>query len=85
MRSTERILRFMDIPEESSGFVVTPPPPDWPSAGHLEVVNLSMRHSPTAPYVLQNISFNVQQGQKVLHAACFTMAVRGVRPPPFAP
>nr|XP_032825762.1 cystic fibrosis transmembrane conductance regulator [Petromyzon marinus]QGA72813.1 CFTR [Petromyzon marinus] len=65
MRSTERILRFMDIPEESSGFVVTPPPPDWPSAGHLEVVNLSMRHSPTAPYVLQNISFNVQQGQKM--------------------
>ncbi|EZA47172.1 putative multidrug resistance-associated protein [Ooceraea biroi] len=43
----------------------TKPPDDWPTKGHVEFKDVSLKYSPTGIYVLRNISFNVMPKEKI--------------------
>lgn len=40
-------------------------PSDWPLTGKIEVRNLAARYSDTLPFVLDNINFTVEPGQRI--------------------
>ncbi|KXZ51207.1 hypothetical protein GPECTOR_13g694 [Gonium pectorale] len=67
--SVERIVQYLaperearpDTPPEVASTV----PPEWPSAGAIEVVDLSMRYRPGMPLVLKGVTFSVAAGEKL--------------------
>ncbi|OAQ27712.1 P-loop containing nucleoside triphosphate hydrolase protein [Linnemannia elongata AG-77] len=69
MNSVERLVHYIkNLPQEPP----TKTHPDlrsrlryWPSQGALEFRNVSMRYRPELPYVLRDVSFSVQAGQKI--------------------
>ena len=64
MISVERVAEYGDlIVEEDEGTLI--PPPSWPSAGQIQFQSLSMRYSPEKPYVLKNITIEIQPGDKI--------------------
>ena len=68
MVSAERVLSYGELEPEGSLETDPPsskPPSDWPSEGHLEIKDLSYRHSPEGPLVLKNITCTVKSGEKV--------------------
>eukprot|EP00667_Euglena_gracilis_P001411 EG_transcript_1411 len=74
MVSVERILGYCALPaeestrEDQSGDPMELQciiPENWPQYGSLRVVGLSVRYREDLPLVLNNVSFEVQSGQKV--------------------
>lgn len=64
MTSVERMVDFLELPQEQYTGDVTPPAA-WPAAGgSLEVQNFSVRYEPTAPWALDNVSLEIQPGHK---------------------
>ena len=64
MISVERVAEYGDlIVEEDEGILI--PPPSWPSAGQIQFHSVSMRYSPEKPYVLKNITIEVQPDDKI--------------------
>ncbi|XP_023634190.1 ABC transporter C family member 13 isoform X2 [Capsella rubella] len=64
MVSIERVLQYMDVPqEEVSGRQSLSG--KWPVQGVVEFHNVTMRYIPTLPPALNNISFIVQGGMQV--------------------
>ncbi|KFH72941.1 hypothetical protein MVEG_00166 [Podila verticillata NRRL 6337] len=69
MNSVERLVHYVkNLPQEPP----TKTHPDlrsrlrsWPSQGAIEFRNVSMRYRPELPYVLRDVSFSVQAGQKI--------------------
>ncbi|KAF9272029.1 hypothetical protein BGZ88_005288 [Linnemannia elongata] len=69
MNSVERLVHYIkNLPQEPP----TKTHPDlrsrlryWPSQGAIEFRNVSMRYRPELPYVLRDVSFSVQAGQKI--------------------
>ncbi|VVA99119.1 unnamed protein product [Arabis nemorensis] len=64
MVSVERVLEYMDVPqEEESGDQSLNG--KWPVNGLVEFHNVTMRYNSTLPPVLKHISFTIQEGMQV--------------------
>ncbi|KAL3331443.1 hypothetical protein AABB24_034988 [Solanum stoloniferum] len=64
--SVERLEQYMHIPSEHPEIIPgNRPDPSWPSIGKVEIIDLKVRYQPTAPLVLQGISFTIEGGYKV--------------------
>jgi ATP-binding cassette subfamily C (CFTR/MRP) protein 4 len=72
MQSTERVLRYTELPEEAPAEV---PEEDnrimekfdgkWPKRGEIIFHNVFMKYDPKLPYVLQGLNFTISPGMKV--------------------
>jgi len=67
MTSVERLLHYTDIEPEGRTQEAEEelPPPDWPRSGAVEFVDYSLRYRPELPLVLRDVSFRVEDRQKV--------------------
>ncbi len=68
MVSVERVLAYINIAPEKplktlSSF--TEPLTGWPNKGHIEITDLSYRHSLSTPTVLKGINCVITSGEKV--------------------
>ncbi|KAK7064563.1 ATP-binding cassette transporter [Favolaschia claudopus] len=63
--SLERIRGYIDIEQETKPTPAGIPPAYWPASGKLSVERLSARYSADGPKVLQDISFNIESGERV--------------------
>ncbi|KAK8918386.1 ABC transporter C family member 13 [Platanthera zijinensis] len=62
--SVERVLQYMDIPqEENCGFLS--PRPDWPTHGQIEFEHVTLRYKPSVPAALNTVSFKINAGMQV--------------------
>lgn len=64
MVSVERVLQYMDIPQEEQCGSVSPHP-DWPSLGQIEFEHVTLRYKPSLPAALNNLSFKINAGMQV--------------------
>ncbi|TFK44030.1 multidrug resistance-associated ABC transporter [Crucibulum laeve] len=70
LNSMERIVEYMDIPQEPPAIVDSHrPPASWPSSSKnrdlLSVENLVVKYAPELPNILHNISFALRSGERV--------------------
>ena len=67
MVSAERVMAYGSLETESS--LESDPSvtlgSDWPAQGHIELNNLSYRHSNEGPLVLKGISCDIKPSEKV--------------------
>lgn len=65
--SVERIVEYLDVPQEAPAVIEkSRPPAYWPSSsGELVVDNLLVKYAPKLPAVLHNISFTVRPSEKI--------------------
>ncbi|KAH9715829.1 multidrug resistance-associated protein 11 [Citrus sinensis] len=64
MVSLERVLEYMDVPqEELCGYQSLSP--DWPFQGLIEFQNVTMRYKPSLPAALHDINFTIEGGTQV--------------------
>ncbi|CAL5361622.1 unnamed protein product [Camellia sinensis] len=64
MVSVERVLQYMDIPqEELDGCQQLEP--DWPLQGQIEFQNVTLRYMPSLPAALKDVSFVIAGGMQV--------------------
>jgi ABC-type multidrug transport system fused ATPase/permease subunit len=63
MNAAERVVEYSKLPTESQlGFS---PPAHWPSAGRLDISNLSVTYAPDLPCVLKNLTFLIESHQRI--------------------
>ncbi|KAJ8388599.1 hypothetical protein AAFF_G00131640 [Aldrovandia affinis] len=76
MRSVDRVFKFIDLPSEEpkstcrgtdKDLVLENPHAQdpWPSKGHMDVQQLSVKYTEGGRSVLQKVSFNVEGGQSI--------------------
>ncbi|XP_036373688.1 cystic fibrosis transmembrane conductance regulator-like [Megalops cyprinoides] len=76
MRSVDRVFKFIDLPSEEPKItprgkgadvvIENPHAQDgWPSRGHMEVSDLSVRYTEAGRTILHKLSFTVDGGQRV--------------------
>ncbi|KAJ7269434.1 P-loop containing nucleoside triphosphate hydrolase protein [Mycena haematopus] len=65
--SVERVIEYLDIPQEAPAIIEkSRPPAYWPSSsGELVVENLVVKYAPDLPPVLRNLSFTIKPSEKV--------------------
>ncbi|KAF7843202.1 ABC transporter C family member 13 isoform X1 [Senna tora] len=64
MVSVERVLEYMDTPqEELDGCIVLNP--DWPNQGVIEFHNVTLKYMPSLPPALCNLSFTISGGTQI--------------------
>ncbi|KAL0903582.1 hypothetical protein M5K25_027971 [Dendrobium thyrsiflorum] len=64
MVSVERVLQYIDIPQEEQCGSVSPHL-DWPSHGQIEFEHVTLRYKPSLPAALNNLSFKINAGLQV--------------------
>uniref|UniRef100_A0A7S2SS28 ATP-dependent transporter ycf16 n=1 Tax=Rhizochromulina marina TaxID=1034831 RepID=A0A7S2SS28_9STRA len=58
--SVERVGEYCELPQEAPPRIPeNPPPPDWPSAGQIQVQGLTVRYDSSPRPVLRNLTFDV--------------------------
>ncbi|GFS16304.1 multidrug resistance-associated protein 4 [Elysia marginata] len=67
MISVERVLQYTRLPIEADleSKHDQKPPDTWPSSGSLQAKGVSLRYSPSAPFVLKDINFDIHGGEKI--------------------
>ncbi|KAF9015690.1 P-loop containing nucleoside triphosphate hydrolase protein [Cyathus striatus] len=65
--SVERIVEYLDVPQESPAVIDNfRPPAYWPSSsGEITIENLYVRYAPHLQPVLRNLSLNILPGEKI--------------------
>ncbi|KZT60611.1 P-loop containing nucleoside triphosphate hydrolase protein [Calocera cornea HHB12733] len=63
--SLERIRDYIDIDHEPKRSKAGEPPAYWPASGAIRVEKLSAKYSEESPLVLQDVTFEVQSGERV--------------------
>jgi ATP-binding cassette, subfamily C (CFTR/MRP), member 10 len=63
-------MQYMDVPRERVEGTVTVHS-SWPKEGIIEFEQVSLRYKPTLPAALNNVSFRIMGGLKVLFFLCF--------------
>ncbi|KAI9311060.1 P-loop containing nucleoside triphosphate hydrolase protein [Dichotomocladium elegans] len=63
--SIERVVEFMEIPQDPPETTDTRPPNEWPSQGKVEVRELEVRYAADLDPVLKRISFDIYPKEKV--------------------
>ncbi|OAA54758.1 ABC bile acid transporter [Niveomyces insectorum RCEF 264] len=61
--AAERILEYIEIDTESEGGQDAPAA--WPSKGHIEVENLTVKYAADLPPVLKELNFEVRPGERI--------------------
>ena len=73
MVSAERVMDYCTLEPEAS-LETHPdsdkPPPNWPERGHIELADVTYRHSAKGPLVLKGISVNILPCEKVSIYSC---------------
>ncbi|MQM07035.1 hypothetical protein Taro_039864 [Colocasia esculenta] len=64
MVSVERVIQYMDIPQEELAGSQAPDP-DWPIQGCIEFEHVILRYRPTSPAALNDVSFKIRAGTQV--------------------
>ncbi|XP_063924450.1 probable multidrug resistance-associated protein lethal(2)03659 [Zophobas morio] len=64
MTSVERVLEYIELPQEQDDGTFVPPP-SWPQVGQIEFKSISMRYSPDKPLILNNIKIKIHPREKV--------------------
>uniref|UniRef100_A0A914ZNB2 ABC transmembrane type-1 domain-containing protein n=2 Tax=Parascaris univalens TaxID=6257 RepID=A0A914ZNB2_PARUN len=64
MVSVERIMNYSELPSEplTEGIL---PPSDWPTMGHLQFRNVSLRYDEDGDFVLKDIDADIQPKEKI--------------------
>lgn len=70
MNSVERLVSYStELPQEAAyradGNGVVEPPKEWPTKGTIEFEDVSMAYREGLPLVLKNLSFSINNGQKI--------------------
>lgn len=72
MNSVERLVSYStELPQEAAyradgnGNGVVQPPNEWPTKGQIEFENVCMAYREGLPLVLKNLSFSINDGQKI--------------------
>ena len=65
LMSYERCLKITEIPQEAPQHILNSDKPNWPSTGHIQFKNLSLKYRPNTLTVLNNLSFSITNGEKV--------------------
>ncbi|GFS16331.1 multidrug resistance-associated protein 4 [Elysia marginata] len=67
MIAVERVLQYTRLPIEADleSKPGQKPPDTWPSSGSLQAKGVSLRYSPSAPFVLKDINFDIHGGEKI--------------------
>ena len=63
--STERIIEYMNLPQEPAAIVEPGPRESWPESGAIEISDLEIKYAPELPTILKGISLNIPGKQKV--------------------
>jgi ABC-type multidrug transport system fused ATPase/permease subunit len=64
--SVERIVEYLDVPQEAPLITEKRPPAYWPSSnGGIHIENLVVRYSENLPSVLKNLTFSVLPREKI--------------------
>ena len=68
MISAERLLAYGNLRPEAS--LETPPgvqkpPKSWPNQGGIHLLGMKFRYAPDTPYVLKDVSVDIQPREKV--------------------
>ena len=65
--SVERIGSYIKNLESETDLIVQHgrPPGDWPKQGHVRFDKYCMRYREELPYVLKDVSFEIQPGAKI--------------------
>ncbi|XP_073023076.1 ABC transporter C family member 13 [Primulina eburnea] len=65
MVSIERVLQYMDVPQEELSGRGHSLDPTWPSQGKIEFQNVTLRYMPSLPPALSDVSFTISGGTSV--------------------
>ncbi|MGH0130137.1 UNVERIFIED_CONTAM: hypothetical protein FKN15_041188 [Acipenser sinensis] len=64
--AVERVKEYSDTEKEAVWRVEqTPPPPAWPTHGHIDIRDYGLRYREDLELALKNISFTIEGGEKV--------------------
>ncbi|CAF2747057.1 unnamed protein product [Rotaria sp. Silwood2] len=64
--SVERVNEYTALKPEAPWEISNKkPPPDWPNTGEIQINNLSIRYRENLELVLQDITVNIQSGEKI--------------------
>jgi ABC-type multidrug transport system fused ATPase/permease subunit len=63
--AVERLVTFLELPEEAPEVTAVRPPQEWPQFGAIEIENLSLRYRQDLDTILTNLSLSIQAGDKV--------------------
>jgi len=62
----QRMDRFVHVNQEADDIIMEKRPSDsWPTNGHVEIENLSLRYAPQLPLALKQLTITVQAGEKI--------------------
>lgn len=66
MNSVERLQEYEAVDQEPAAEIPeTKPDSSWPTAGEIEVKDVSLRYAPELPRVIKNVSFHVKSCNKI--------------------
>ncbi|XP_027849264.2 probable multidrug resistance-associated protein lethal(2)03659 isoform X1 [Aphis gossypii] len=67
MTSVERVLEYTNVPQEPAleSAPNKKPPEEWPNKGNITFNKLSMRYDSDSPFVLKNISVEIEAMEKI--------------------
>ncbi|WVQ85784.1 hypothetical protein IAT38_007951 [Cryptococcus sp. DSM 104549] len=65
MNNAERIIHYTSLSQEAAPRRPDDPPVGWPRRGSVEFEGVSLRYNEGGPWVLKDLSFGVQPGEKV--------------------
>ena len=65
MTSVERILEYTALESEPLEYGKKKPDTNWPMTGHIKFDQVSFRYAKNLDYVLNNLSFEIQSGEKI--------------------
>lgn len=63
--AVERLVTFLQLPEEAPEVTAVRPPADWPSAGAIEVQGAKLAYRPGLPLVLKGLDLSIRGGEKI--------------------
>ncbi|KAL0487917.1 hypothetical protein AKO1_015179 [Acrasis kona] len=62
----QRMDNFVRVDQEAADVIPDRcPAPEWPTRGHVEIENLSLRYAPHLPLALKSLSITVHAGEKI--------------------
>lgn len=65
MTSTERVIEYTKLKPEAAMESERKPDPEWPQAGEIEFVDVSLRYTEDSPVVLKGITMKISAKEKV--------------------
>ncbi|GFN81871.1 multidrug resistance-associated protein 4 [Plakobranchus ocellatus] len=67
MISVERVIQYTQLPLEAdlASESDKKPPPSWPTKGSIHAKDVSLQYSPSGPYVLKNLNFDIHASEKI--------------------